>query len=204
MFNPCPFCGVGEMMNTQEKQETAGDSQNIVIKIDPKYKLEKVVSKDETRTNITVIKLDATTRFGQCAVATNGRSMAIVPVEFDQGSAPNDKGLINVEALQASRKVKHAAGNMTLNGAIELPDGRKFPRPSAADHSYPNWEAVLPKEKATLSVGVNAKLLLELAQAIGSETVRLDFIDALSPITVTPCGYNAQGGHGVIMPMRIS
>ena len=88
------------MMDTQDKNnETAGASQNCVIFVEAKYKLEKVASKDATRPAIQVIKLDKTARFGNCAVVTNGRSMAIVPVTVDEEQAPIDKGLLSIEAL---------------------------------------------------------------------------------------------------------
>ncbi len=122
-------------MKTTDTTETAGASQNVrkvsVVKIDPRYKLEKVVAATkQCRLNIENIKLDKTARFGNCAIATNGRSLAIVPVEVQEGE--NDKGLISVEALKASRKNKPLDGVLMLAGKIELP-ASAMPRPTESE-----------------------------------------------------------------------
>jgi len=175
------------------------DGQTIykAIKIEPQYRLEQItkVSRQEARENIAVIKLETSKRFGSCAVATNGRSLAVVPVEGE-----HDHGLLSDEALKASRQGKYKSDLICLNGNLET-NGKSFPRPEVG--MFPNWEAVLPKEKAKFSVALNPKLLLELAQAIGADAVRLDFIDESSAITVTN-NASSKPGFGLLMPMRIN
>lgn len=132
--------------------------------------------------------------------------MAIVPIG---GSCVEDKRpvnpyLVSPEALKESRKVKGLAGYMDLNGDIKLADGRRFPLPES-DIQYPNWDRVLPEKgsKIAFTVALDAKLLFELARALGSDgAVTLRFIDELSPITVTP-NRSFNGEHGVLMPMRV-
>lgn len=206
------------MNTTENTSETVSDNQNVAkytdgvenstITIDQRYKLEKVVSKDETRAAITVIKLDEHKRFGNCAIATNGRSLAIVPVNVDEGST-NDKGLLSVDALQASRKSRLTAGIMTLNGAIELPDGRKFPRPTEQDNGqYPDVNAILPENtrETKFTIALNPQLLFELSQALGclkGDGVTLKFGTEMDAIEVTR-SHSCAGEYGLLMPMRVS
>jgi hypothetical protein len=130
--------------------------------------------------------------------------MAIVPVDALDGE--NDKGLISIEALKASRKHKVLAGRLILNGDIEIPGGAVMERPSGTEYGYPNWEQVLPSYPIKFEIGLNVKLLHELCEAIGAkdEIVRLSFSDALNPVVVTRCRERTNGEYGVLMPGRVS
>lgn len=197
--------------NTQEEASAAADKTRIEqIRIDPKYKLELVASQSGgTRPCLEVVRINHSKRFGNVAVATQGRSMAIVPIGGDCVTEKREVYPYNIsqDALKASRKVGSSKfsilnGSMSLNGDIKLGDNRSFPLPDS-DINYPNWEQVLPSEKAKFTVALDAKLLLNLAKALGSEGgVTLRFIDEFSPITVTP-NRNTNGELGVLMPMRV-
>lgn len=206
------------MNTTTTTEQTADASQNCEqIRIDPKYRLELVASKPNGgRPALEVIRVCNSKRFGNCAVATQGRSMAIVPIEGD--CVKDERAVhpynVSVEALKASRKVAKAKsdlnGMMSLNGDIKIGDGTTLPLPDQ-ETNYPNWEMVLPRldsDKTSkggfkFTVALNAQLLLDLAKAIGSDgAVTLRFIDELSPITVTS-NFNGNGELGVLMPMRV-
>jgi hypothetical protein len=187
--------------DTVTKAPGSQNAGNSIVKIDTRYKLEKVAAKsDQCRPNIEYVKLAKSERFGNCAVATNGRSMAIVPIEVSEGD--NEQGLISVEALKASRKNRPHEGMFMMNGNIELPGSVTFPRPET-EIAYPDWTQVLPDQPIKFTVALNAKLLFELAQALGSDgAVTLRFSDELSPISVTS-NHGGNGEFGVMMPMRI-
>lgn len=199
-------------MNTNtENTETAVAGQNCEqIKIDPKYKLELVASKlGGTRPTIEVIRIDHSKRFGNVAVSTQGKAMAIVPIAHvdpmdEEIKRPVTPYNVSQEALKASRKVKRLEGELKLNGNIELGNGQAFPLPDCLmGINYPRWEVVLPDKAPTFEVALDAQLLLDLAKALGTDgKVTLSFIDELSPIAVTP-NYNGNGEYGVLMPMRI-
>lgn len=182
------------------------------MKISKQFKLEKVASTDETRAAITNI---AITREGEkaVAVATNGRTMAIVPVEIESDV---ELGLLSSAALKAARKMggKNDDAEMSLNGNIAFPDGSTLPRPTAEEFgTFPRWEQVLPTEEVKFTVALDPRLLLSLADAIGCDGFRnkgivLSFSDEQSPIRVTVNGNGRSdfggGARGIMMPIRVS
>src|SRR5437762_6389130 len=102
------------MMETQNTQhETAGSMPEIEqITINPKYKLELVASKNASRPNIENVYVSHSKRFGNVAVSTQGRSMAIVPTEdHRENERPEIRPfLVSPVALKESRKVKGLPG----------------------------------------------------------------------------------------------
>jgi hypothetical protein len=195
--------------NTDKTTSKAGagaeSAQSSVVKINPEYKLEKVTVKaGGYRPSLQNVKLAKTKRFGNCAVATNGRSMAVVPIKVQDGE--NDGGLLSVEALKASRKNRPVKGSFILNGKIELPGGAVLPRPDESEFRFPNWEQVIPEYPITFEIVLNVKLLAELCEAIGAkdEIVCLSFSDALNPVVVTRNRERSNGEYGVLMPGRVS
>ncbi|MBI1865022.1 MAG: DNA polymerase III subunit beta [Nitrospirae bacterium] len=59
----------------------------------------------------------------------------------------------------------------------------------------------IPPPSQEVTIGFNARYILDILAAIDQDTVRLSFIDALSPCLITPSG--ASGYQCVVMPMRV-
>lgn len=124
-------------------------------------------------------------------ISTNGQIMAIVPAE----DCENDtNGLISSEAIDCIRKQK--ISYFELNGSIKIPLlGADFPRPQ---NKYPDYKEVFPTQDAKISITLDAKLLLDLANALGSKgKIKLDIIGEEKAIRAyTPEGF------GLIMPCK--
>jgi hypothetical protein len=168
------------------------------MKIPLNCKLEACVSNDTMRLHINNIHIDVENKL---AIATNGQMLAIVPIEPEEADT---SGPLPPKALQAARKLKaFGAACFTINGDIKLPDGCSMPRPTVSP--YPNWRAVVPAEDRPVkfAVSLDAKLLSRLADALGSDVVKLQFLDDLSPIVVVPSGC-LDGRKGILMPERQS
>ena len=136
-------------------------------------------------------------------IATDGRILAIVPVEAKEG----ESGFISPEALKAARKLKGDV-EVACNGHLALLDGMQFPKPDVSG-VFPQWRKVLPQAQGeTLRIGLNPSLLLRLSEAIGAETVELT-IDLSNPdgaihvaVGKTASDENRDNA-GVIMPVKV-
>jgi hypothetical protein len=181
------------------------------MKIQKTAVVELVVSTDKTRPVLAAPYLEVQDGAGTM-IATNGRSMAVIPVEID----PHDvSGWVSIPALVADRKLarKSEPVEIVCNGSCALSDGSTFPRPLATPanapedyiHSrFPNWRQVVPDatKEPKLSILLDPSLLMELAKALGaSEGVRLEFSEnPLDPVKIT--GVKGQPGFGLLMLMR--
>lgn len=174
------------------------------MKLNRDYKLERAASTDGTRLAIQNIYIghekgpDTPT----VAVATNGRIMAIVPVEI---ADENELGLVSPEALIRARKLakKNAESELILNGDIRFVDESSLPRPiQEQTGNYPTWQVVAPTAEPKFKIRLDVHLLLALAEALGATNrkpfVTLEMSDELSPIRVTTDGV----GRGILMPAR--
>jgi len=177
------------------------------MKIDKRYKVEKVIGNDSTRDVLCNPYLS--TRDGKgVMVATDGVRLACVPVERDE----QDKdGHVSVRALNEARRQAGRTGTpevICTEDTLTLLDGSTIPRKDQG--KYPKWEQVVPAvdgnwQKLTL----DAKLLHELANAIGSSKVALTFkcegSQVLNPILVETGIESADGRKpfGLLMPTRV-
>ena len=170
------------------------------MKIDKKYRLEKAVSTDESRTNLTNISI---TR--RHAIACDGRMIAIVPVEVDEG---DEAGWLSPDALKLARRVNPKGLDtirIILNGTQELPDGSTIKRPSFDEVHPPKMLQILlhANRGRTFRIGINASMLKSLSEAIGSEEVVLEFGSPTETILVRPV-HHEDGVCGVLMPVRLN
>lgn len=175
------------------------------MKLDNRFKIEKVVSKDSYRAAICSAYLDKTEPQAKL-VATNGHAMAVINVETDQ---TDTTGLVPPEAFTEARKLSKKFGKfqpseISANGAVELTNGAKFPR---GEEKFPDWKRIPPKAAKTFRVAFNARLLHDLADALGSENgvVSIEFLgDLKGPMRVHAWdSANSGANHdnvGFLMP----
>ena len=165
------------------------------MKLDKKYKPEKALGK-EGRFQTEHAKLD-----GSNLIATDGRILAVIPVEVGE----NDRdGLIPKVALTGCRKGLKGRQVPTLICGeaitLEAQGIRVYP---PADDKFPNWEKVIKEldghQEAVGEITLNARLLYNLAQALGTESVRLTFHGDARPVRADAVDGEA---YGVIMPLR--
>jgi DNA polymerase III sliding clamp (beta) subunit (PCNA family) len=176
------------------------------MKIDKKYKIEAAASDDATRYILNSVRVERVDD-GALAIATDGKIMAIVPVELEESD--KHEAIIPPKAFAAARKAcgKHRVDAcMQLNGSAKVTSAEGEQSFGYIDGNYPNWKHVLPGDyKDSLRVSLDAKLLLNLWKAIGGETssnnrinLEIDTKNDTNPIKVTTEG----DGKGIIMPIR--
>lgn len=131
---------------------------------------------------------------------TTGSILAVLPVTAD----PEDcAGPVPLEAIKASRKGDQRIHLRANEAQTAL---GTFPKPQ--DMQFPSIDKVIPTYEPKFSVGINAELLFNLAQALGTATVKLEFLGEVTEIRVLPLGEEARGvvkgSFGVIMPIRLT
>jgi hypothetical protein len=180
------------------------------MKLAKNAKIEAVCSDDDTRRPITAPYLEVNEGKG-LLIATNGRAMAILPVEVGERDVT---GYVSPQALVASRKLVRGNGDIEVdcNEACTLKNGAAYPRPFAAPAGagedyvptrFPNWRQVLPDKDRVVKtrVAINPSLLMDLAKAMGSEgSVVLEFGEDEKDIIRLVSGDKV----GLLIPMRVS
>ena len=185
-------------------------STKIKMKLHKDIKIELVASTDKTQTAILEPYLDITEGVGTL-ISTNGKTLARVPVEID----PTDQaGYVSKEAIKAARKTR--LGEILLtDGKAAVSTGPTFNRTGAAgDCNFPNWRQVWPAADRVnvVTIGLDAKLLWELAQAMGTQCVKIQIADNKKPflVSLTSGGQYSSAprpvcdeARGIIMPVRV-
>ena len=176
------------------------------MKIQKQCKIEKAASKDATREILNYILID--TQDGKSnAIATDGKMMAIVPVELCDGDDAGAERLLPAKALTEARKQAKQAKESTieLNGAAKMQDGMSFAVPAhMTETKFPNYRAVSKPAKEYKTVCFNAKALYELSQAIGAIgdkiTLQIPIGDDVFGALVIE--EKTTGARGILMPIR--
>lgn len=181
-------------------------------------------SKDNTRYILNGVKI-----LGNLAVATDGRTLCVVKGTRETDDDERD-ALIPTRVAKAAWPQRKRARGAILPMLMINPQGpeiagmkgeltttvldKEMDKHTARDidGNYPRFEAVLPDtSKHTLKVGINIKLLTNLAKAMGSDGVVLHFnaekfqsgsYDEGMLVTATE-GERTEA-FGVIMPIRPS
>lgn len=128
-------------------------------------KIELAASKDSSRQHLAHPYLDVEARV---LVATDGVRLVKHPVEVHRADV---SGYISSDALKAARKLARRSPEIVIRAGaktLELLDGTTMPRPTS-EHSFPPYDRVIPdySGQTTVTVGLDAKLLFELCQAMG-------------------------------------
>lgn len=172
------------------------------MKINKQYKLSKIVSRDEIREELRYVKITRSH-----AIATNGHKMVVVPVEMELEDVP---GLVDPAHIEFNNKEKLISKkidrNLVLNPfTVETTNGWTMPRLQPG--TFPKIKQILSlllRRKHKYSIGLNARLLYELSQGIGNDSVVLYFGEKNTmPILVKPL-YDDDNEIGVLMPMNIT
>lgn len=170
------------------------------MQIDKKYRLERAVSTDDARESLANISV---TR--RHAIACDGHILAIVPVTTEKG---DEAGWMTPDALKLARKCGPRGSDLIqigLNGSQELQDGSTLKRPSFDKVRPPKMLQILlnAHRRRTYRVGINAGMLKDLSDALGTDEVVLEFGSPTEPILIRPV-HHEEGVRGVIMPVRLN
>lgn len=184
----------------------------MLIDLPSKAKPSKVVSKDKTRPHLCNAYVEE--RDGETVlIATDSYKLLILPVSAEATTAT----FISLDALKAIEKSGRGEVGEFLepldklgnaNGVLfRKPEGD---RPKWADLEWPDE----PEPKDRLTIGLNAELLLELAQGMAAThhgvklTIDLSKVNRTKdgkfyekPYVVEPVG--SGHGRGMLMPIRV-
>lgn len=187
------------------------------MKLHKKVKIEAACSDDKDRRSILSPYLERDGDGGKL-IATNGRIIAVVPVECDDGDTA---GYLPASCIKDARK----RGLVELGEKATIPGVSIYER-NPGNETFPNWKAVIPDNKGVKIVRLclDPAFLKDLADAMGTAGVALEipignYGDGTSragsdncvkePVVVRPA--DARGCHsaspeaiGVIMPIRIT
>lgn len=140
-------------------------------------------------------------------VATNGRSLAVIPVDVDDHDV---SGEISKAAIVAARKLAKRADESAIqaNSSFVLSDGSSLPRAEHPRHA-PDANSVTPKGAASFVIHLDAHLLKSLSDALGVEAgdgVRIEFHGDDGPMVVSPMvdklhRTDGRKPMGLLMPM---
>jgi len=157
--------------------------------------IDRATSKDKTRPVLSCAYLNVEEGTIE---ATDSYMAVVVPVEIEDGDT---SGLIPSEALSALRKAsKTVWRSLTANGEVTLETADGIQTWKRPEGQFPNLRQLTPSEYSGFRVGINPEKLYNLAKALGSETVTLEF--ALQP--------SAEEGEGVgffpsnMKPLRVT
>jgi hypothetical protein len=172
-----------------------------------------VASKDPTRYVLQHVLFT-----DELAVATNGRMIVALCHEPDDLDGSDElPALVPMKAVTAAcakkrgklfvQKLHVADGKAILRGMDEE-QSFKLTHDLPAD-KFPNFTKVFPAEAAhTLRIGINPRLLMDLAKAMGATgkregvTLHIDPANRCGGMYVT-ASYDSEGeAVGVLMPMR--
>lgn len=172
------------------------------MKIRRYYKPEACASKDKERFNLVDPFYDVA---GAVVVSTDGHRLVAVPVEVEPGES---SGYVSRELLKVARKVVKQGDAEIRDKAEVVPFEIEWPCDQG--RTFPDWRQAVPawdeRSPGTLTIGLNAKLLKGIADALGSEgivaiTVMVGEVDK-APIRVRALGGD-PGEIGILMPCRV-
>lgn len=177
------------------------------MKLAPNFKPHLAASKDTSR----YILQHVCIRNGM-AIATNGRSLvAGINDESDETTDPENVLVPLAAVAMATKKKKKDFA--PIQNVITLDDDgvtvrtdfdskTVFKRPDAEFKKYPDILKVLPEHKTPVSITFSVKLLKELSDAMGEESVCLTFDrdDLGKCMIVTPA--KIRDRFGLLMPTR--
>jgi len=169
-----------------------------------KIDLDRIASKDDNRPHLCQPYLDTTDEGDPRIVACDGHRLVAVSVELDEGDVT---GPVPRGAMKAAADKSVAGVSMLSCGGTDIrcdAAGVTFDRPQGLD-PFPDWRAIVPKRKSTVHVTLNAKLLREIGQSVGTEIVTLHLVpdeggNVVDQIRVEPACCDAKT-IAVLMPI---
>ena len=173
-----------------------------MARIPKNSKLEKVIAPDSheqvLRHPFLRIEADGT----GTVLASDKFSAVIIPVELGEGDT---QGQLHIEAVKASRKLGELV--RCEPGYCVVPGGVAYPRDEKYTDFPPVDQLKASESDITQEVSINAKTLLNLAQAMGTEVVKLKLRADTSSMPVEvephPSQPHIEGAWGFLMPYRI-
>jgi hypothetical protein len=168
----------------------------------PNTEIERAAAVKDIRRCLNHVHLDVE---NECVVACAGSSLAVVPVEVDEGDTT---GPITKDAIKAARKTpKQGEATILANGSLRIPlAGVTLDRPTD-DGAFPDYQRVMVKDNDRPTIALDAELLVELSRALNRRDAKNGGVRLHLPryshdnIKVEPM-WGPAGAVGVLCPMR--
>ena len=171
------------------------------MRVNPKSKLEKVISKDGSIPILLHPFLRIEPDGTGTLLASDKFTAVVIPVEV---SMEDTSGPVHIEAIKASRKLDNTI--RCEPGYNVVPGGVAYPREDEKHAQFPPVDQLLVDEPV-VEVAINAKTLYALAQAMGTEvvTLRVQADTEKLPVGVEPhpSEPHVPGARASMMPYRI-
>lgn len=169
----------------------------------------KIASKDATRYHLGFVRLEKISDKRMKVVACDGHRLVVRHVNGDDFKAMPKISHIDVTTKGNLDMLKGAfkSGNITLTDMKLCGIALEYIN---IKDSYPNYNAVIPKDKGELSIAFNSKYIADLVETLKFsnkkiKTIKLTFKDKNSPITVTTNSPEENDCEDVtlLMPCRL-
>jgi hypothetical protein len=182
------------------------------MKLDKKLKIEKCASDDTARSTINDPYLDMTDPVAPLLVATDGHGLVALHAVIAEG---DKAGSVPVAAIVAARKaggwIDLSSERAAVVAGVSYP--RQFNAITGGPCDFPEWRRILPETTGPrLTIGLDPKLLSEIAAAVNAETINLTFDPnkPLDPFVVGGFRNNGRGAaacveaaHALLMPVKL-
>lgn len=169
------------------------------MKIDKSTKIYKSCDKSGTRPVLSGCFLTKDINNRSILVAADGYKLAVVHVS--ESESDTHESIIPLEAVKLATKDNKTF--IAVNGNVQVMAMGKdtITTFDKIEGTFPNYSQLVPDTKTSeYRIALDAKLLLELAESLGTEKVILTFHGGHSPIGVKPMGGNNEDDYGLLMP----
>lgn len=115
-------------------------------------------------------------------------------------------GWLSSDALKLARKQSSTDDiRIALNGVQKLPDGTTLLRPGDSN-KFPQIAPILMRSTRNRksNIAINARLLKDLADALGTEEIALEFGKSSDEAVLVRSMSKGNDARGLIMPIRMN
>ena len=152
------------------------------MRLDKKYKIEEAAAGKKEDRDISKSILIEDTK----AIATNGKILAMVPVQTEEETGNSIKAL----DLKFQRSNPKSKGSDSVFATLEPLGGQ-----------FPNYKVVFPEGQPEFIICIDVALLVRLSKALGSEVVQLEFHGSDRSFKVLP--YDIRNtAEGIMLPIK--
>lgn len=187
------------------------------MKIDPKFKLSSCLANEPARYDFHLVQLDPG---NERAVVSNGRCLAIVPIELEKGDgiADMEYPILPASIQKANEKGKVEKSISVEGKEVTISTENKYGEPTGEKTSctiepcrtfYPDVYSIFPSDECIQEISLNPFYLVSVAKALGlsakdgdNAVLKLQFYskDGSKPVAIETVPYD-ENLKGLIMPV---
>ena len=169
------------------------------MKVDKSTKVFKSCAKEQTRPVLSGCYLTKDINNRSILVAADGYKLAVVHVT--ECESDTHESIIPLEAVKLATKDNKTF--VAINGNVQVMSLGKdtITTFDKIEGTFPNYSLIVPDTKTSeYRIALDAKLLYELAESLGSDKVILTLHGADRPIGIKAMCGNDEDDYGLLMP----